>query len=97
MYDVLQGIRPDRQAARCPDDIWAVITSCWAHQPHTRPAIDGIVSALKACAVTARKRGIQPSSPDNPGLNIQSRYSDGHVPEGLEQLQSWVQKEMIQL
>jgi hypothetical protein len=50
MYNVVQGIRPDlpKEGTPIPEKIWRVVTSCWAHQPTTRPHINDVVAFLEA-------------------------------------------------
>ncbi|KAI3611321.1 hypothetical protein WG66_002059 [Moniliophthora roreri] len=50
IHDVVNGIRPARPSLdACPgltDDIWDVITSCWAQDAYQRPSMDAVVRRL---------------------------------------------------
>jgi hypothetical protein len=39
---VLEGFRPDRPS-ECTDEVWNIITECWAADPESRPTFQEVI------------------------------------------------------
>ncbi|KAL6759508.1 kinase-like domain-containing protein [Haematococcus lacustris] len=54
---VADGYRPERPQSMTDDRVWELVSSCWAADPNTRPAMTTVAQALQVLA--AQQAGLE--------------------------------------
>lgn len=81
VLSVMQGMRPSQpshdlsKTRGLSNPIWQIVTTCWAHDPTTRPTAENIVEQLRALP----NHPVDERQVDNLGINLPSQMLYNHA------------------